>query len=267
MVLTIASSTGQQQRVYYGLDNFPMNHVHSPAETAIARHDDLISVLAALGTNLDLPIKEPSAYANSSSNFSILDWVRMAKLGLSKHIQTTEESLRPPVSDLNVAADWKGRYATLLQEVKTTQHKHMYTSDNLHISLKTLHEMNGIMQYLCELEWLLVARNAQSLADSGQNSYGPHSRMLTVPVLQPFVAPASYVYLTLNGGYNQMWVPKHLTTAYDELFEACFTGDNAKIQQLCFPPDGSTTPPIQISAQTVKPQDRWPSSGRDFRYI
>jgi hypothetical protein len=239
-----------------------MNSVHSPAETAIARHDDVISLLAALGTNLNVIIKQHLSYSPTSS-LSLLDWVRVARTGLSKHILTTEQSVQPSEPILDMASRttyWKGCYAALLQEVKTIQSKKA-RAVALQDHSKILHELNGIMQYLCELEQLLVAHNAQTaneiLYSDQKTNVGPAQPQLPEPAPE-----ASSRYAYPSPGYGQFWVPKHLTTAYDELFEACFAGDNAKIQQLCFPPEGSSTPPIQISVQTVKPQDRWVGLGR-----
>ncbi len=46
-----------------------------------------------------------------------------------------------------------------------------------------------------------------------------------------------YVFINKTH-YRRQYVPKHLVEAYDELYEVCFTGDDAKIQHLCLPIDG-----------------------------
>ena len=58
-------------------------------------------------------------------------------------------------------------------------------------------------------------------------------------------------FYTLGNSWNSsMPVPGHLLPAYEELFEACRTGDNAKIEELCLPKDGKAEKPlIQVTAQ------------------
>ncbi|PBL01634.1 ankyrin [Armillaria gallica] len=46
-------------------------------------------------------------------------------------------------------------------------------------------------------------------------------------------------FLLSKGFYRHDYIPASLNASYDDLYEACFTGDNDKIQQLCLPPEGS----------------------------
>ena len=48
-------------------------------------------------------------------------------------------------------------------------------------------------------------------------------------------------------------VPRHLLTSYDELYEACYVGDNEKIQTLCLPAEGTIHGSIllNISVKTM----------------
>lgn len=262
--LMAPNSTGQQRRVHYRAgNNNPMHGVFSPAETALSRHDDVLSLLVALGANVDLGIKLgiDNTYA-TASHLSLLDWVRIAERGLSQQILTKEQSvlLSEPQPNSTVDANWKGCYGASLQELKTAQSKKAF-SNSLEDHAKTLHEMYGIKDYLGEVEQLLVEHNARTWSELYPDQlpgFVAGQFQLPTPV-HDVVAPSTYMYHGV--GYSPLWVPKHLTAVYDELYEACFTGDNAKIQQLCFPPNGSTIPPIQISVQTAKPQDRWAGPG------
>ena len=62
-----------------------------------------------------------------------------------------------------------------------------------------------------------------------------------------------YKLMTRNS-WNRETCFLHLLDSYDELFEACWTGDNAKIQELCLPPAKknakSNTTPLQISVKS-----------------
>jgi hypothetical protein len=62
--------------------------------------------------------------------------------------------------------------------------------------------------------------------------------------------------------YSTNLVPAHLKVLYDELYQACWTGDNATIQELCLPKHISDDKePIQISVQTTFDDSITPMSG------
>ncbi|KAG9049850.1 hypothetical protein FS837_008900 [Tulasnella sp. UAMH 9824] len=55
-------------------------------------------------------------------------------------------------------------------------------------------------------------------------------------------------------GYGEAYPGTHLIPLYDELYEACWNGDNDKISALCYPPKDDSTPsgirqPLQITAR------------------
>jgi hypothetical protein len=66
-------------------------------------------------------------------------------------------------------------------------------------------------------------------------------------------------------GYNRLGeykTPVHLKVFYDELYEACWKGDNATVRELCLPKyvaEGKE--PIQIAAQTKTAGNPYPSHG------
>jgi hypothetical protein len=64
-----------------------------------------------------------------------------------------------------------------------------------------------------------------------------------------------------HGKYTTTPVPLHLKVFYDELYEACWKGDNASIQELCLPKQvAERKEPIQIVVQ-ARLCDRFASSG------
>ena len=85
-----------------------------------------------------------------------------------------------------------------------------------------------------------------------QSSEAPTSSDRTFQ-LQGHIAPQTSGYIRhVRNSYSTIPVPAHLKVLYDELYEACWTGDNATIQELCLPKhisDGKE--PIQISVQTT----------------
>ena len=57
-----------------------------------------------------------------------------------------------------------------------------------------------------------------------------------------------------QGKYTNPPVPAHLKVFYDELYEACWKGDNSFIRELCLPKQvAEGKEPIQIVVQTTTP--------------
>ena len=67
-------------------------------------------------------------------------------------------------------------------------------------------------------------------------------------------------YKLLRSGWGTDMCLPHLLDSYDELFEACWRGDNAKIQELCLPPAKKSgklnTSPLQISVKCTGISDK-----------
>ena len=65
----------------------------------------------------------------------------------------------------------------------------------------------------------------------------------------------NYDFVGVSLRYNRTNLPHHSVPRYHELYEACFKGDNEKIQALCLPPDGVQVDetPLRITVQLGEP--------------
>lgn len=103
----------------------------------------------------------------------------------------------------------------------------------------------------------LETRNYYARADSILRSYSTVSPQVQQSSEAPTVQTSVLQHGTTQGrGYarhtklSTVLIPAHLKVLYDELYEACWTGDNATIQELCLPKHlAEDKEPIQISVQ------------------
>jgi hypothetical protein len=62
----------------------------------------------------------------------------------------------------------------------------------------------------------------------------------------------SRFYVSLTSCYNcGGTIPQHLSGSYDELYEACYVGDNEKIQSLCLPTAGAKSGSILLNISVM----------------
>lgn len=105
----------------------------------------------------------------------------------------------------------------------------------------------------------LETRNYYTRADSILRSYStvpPQVQQSNEAPTVPTIVHWQQHGTTQGQGYarhtklSTVLIPAHLKVLYDELYEACWTGDNATIQELCLPKHlAEDKEPIQISVQ------------------
>lgn len=245
---------------YYHSAANMMQNVYAPAETAIARRDDVIQLLVGLGVDVNLRTKQAQIYSDDSDEAkrTLLDWVRFAIQSLSKQIS---QAKCDPLSWSHQSAfsGWKDYHSTLTRNIAVRAAEAETASTD---RTKLLRDLKDAMEYFVEVEQLLVAHQAKSRQDAQQDQQ-MDSPTSAVPAELPDITSSNQrtEYARHGSRYNSDFVPKHLMLLYDELYDACFNGDNNKIQQLCLPPPGSKVEPIQISVQTADPDNRWSSAG------
>jgi hypothetical protein len=235
-----------------------MHDMHMPVETAIARHDDVIELLVALGADVNLPTKQALQYPYSSDNRrSLFDWVCYAVRWMSDEISKKQATTE---SECSIVPGWKGYHANLLRANDIVQEKLLAKDQATTNKDQALHGLIKIKGYFVDVERLLVSRQAKTWNDlyPEEKDKSTASQSITTPS-RASPSEGQSQYLRMSGGY----APQYLSSSYDELYEACFTGNNEKVQQLCLPPSGFKTQayPLQISVQTVHPVNQWSSTG------
>jgi hypothetical protein len=211
-----------------------------PVEVALVQRDEVVSLLAALGATID-------AYVGPSyqPNMTPLQWTSamLAKL--------RTPSVSSPTQDPLTGDTW-GQYHAYLAAVLPAKEDGSVTAPQLHMLRTT------VVPQLDE-EHALETRDYYARAESILRSYS------AVPMPQsvetPTVQTSGQQQHTLQGSkyfrhtkVSLVPIPAHLKVLYDELFEACWTGDNGVIQELCLPKHlAEGKEPIQISVQISVP--------------
>ncbi|TFY63651.1 hypothetical protein EVG20_g6224 [Dentipellis fragilis] len=215
------------------------SNIFLPVEVALARHDYIVQMLIALGAEAQFKIK---SFANSDPTFqhTALDWTRKALKYYNpaeffkRNEVTTERPLDAPAGD-----SWS-EYKAYLKSFEST-HYARHVPDNADPG-----DVARIHSYLLEIETILVEHGAEP-------NPTPAAKPTTPAIVQSnFPKVSGYKRHSAHSRYDL--VPLHLKVLYDELYEACWNGDNAHIEELCLPKHPSKTdPPLQISVQTAHP--------------
>ncbi|KAG5637903.1 hypothetical protein H0H81_002731 [Sphagnurus paluster] len=243
----------------FGVNN-TINEVFFPVETAIAKNDDIAELLIALGAEFNVPIRQ-SRGDNSDNTWrrTIIDWVRFGVAFMTKKIEdakTTAEESKEAIS----ATGWKKYHANMVKDDRASQNEmaaqrnHAFTQDR---------KYQDSLNYLVDIERVLVAHGAKAWNDL----YPEKPSTATIGVNQTQYrhqnSPASgYVLLSKSQYGSNNFVPPSLCPAYDELYEACFVGENKKIEHLCLPQEESKeTTPLNILVQTADDENAWTKTG------
>ena len=241
--------------------------IYLPMETALAQHDEVISLLAALGAEVDVQIK--SSTASHMQRLSLLQWTSKAVSILGsktapKPIQAPENLPDSPAGDTwsqyraYLVAVVPHRKAEVLGPVLSSPRKVLrgtvYTQrDDCTSETK---EYFTFAESVLRAHGATLPEAASTSEESATSGVGFQTHVLQ-----------SSGYLR-QGRYTYSPVPVHLKVFYDELYEACWKGDNATIRELCLPKrveEGKE--PIQIVAQTTNLSDSVPGSGASLSAV
>ncbi|KAG6826324.1 hypothetical protein H0H92_000325 [Tricholoma furcatifolium] len=207
------------------------NAAFDALETAIAKYDDVAQLLLSLDNlvNFNAGLRDSRhAHVPASRRQTILDWVRFSIKTLSEKISSGSGNKTPGASlsaDQSISP-WKDFYAKLLKEREASASSPSPDHD-------LLSRQQACQSYLVDIERLLVARGAKTW-----NDIYPDQASMQIP-----------------GNENTVSRGRKPSARYAELYEACFAGDNQKIEQMCLPKEQipSTGPPplnIFVEANT-----------------
>ena len=217
----------------------PRGRIHLPVEVAIVQHDEVVSLLAALGATVDMSIN-PSYLPD----MTLLQWTSgiLAKLQTPSVSGPTQE---PPIGDT-----WAQYNAYLTAVLPTKEAEGPVTA----VMPRRL--PSTVMPQLDEAH-ALAMRDYYAHAESILLTYSTKTQVPQSGVT-PTAQTSTLQRRTLQGSgyvrhtkFSVVSIPAHLKVLYDELYEACWTGNNAAIQELCLPNLAEGKEPIQISVLTT----------------
>ncbi|KAF5379120.1 hypothetical protein D9615_005878 [Tricholomella constricta] len=252
----------QRQLFPYGT-NHAINEVFLPVESALARRDDVAQLLIALDADINIGLRESLMHiAQPSRRRTIIDWVRFGINFLSKEISSFQGLLNSPlpteVTENLAATGWKKHLADLVKDDKVTSNE---TLGQGICDDEQLRKYQDSHSYLVDLERVLVAHGAKAWNDIYPDMPSEVEKEVVNQQFYPRnTAPLSR-YSILGKNRYKDYIPQHLCPLYDELFEACFIGDNKKIEQLCLPQEKSkNTTPLTIFVVVVH-EKSWAETG------
>lgn len=222
--------------------------IYTPVETAIHRHDPAIYLLVGLGASLDVGIKQ--SYRGSwASKASLLEAVE----AIVKNIDKEMERLRRPAElesmdvDHTDQPEWKVWIIKSNQAIKDFNKK----ENNKQQDNKRINELTRMKDYLEEVLGLMKEKKAKTwnqIHPDDEKKETNDSTEKQEKTEVPF-------FSVWSSGWWVTPVLREKAPLYEELYEACWNGDDNKIRELCLPPPEGTTrkvAPIQIVCKTTE---------------
>lgn len=197
-----------------------------------------------------------SVQRHTQDKYSLLDWVRFVQSWSDKRIQVIDESNETSALT-ETHKTWCGFRNQLFADWRQTAESH---KKNKHDE-ERLNYLDA-KGYLADTESFLLSKGAKTW-----NEIFPDkpitNKDLDADFVNSSVDEERYRQLSVIGFYRHDYIPASLNASYDDLYEACFTGDNDKIQQLCLPLEGSeiASTLLSMSVYVVNPASKWSDTG------
>ncbi|KAF7319941.1 Ankyrin repeat protein [Mycena kentingensis (nom. inval.)] len=261
---------------------------NSTIEAALLRNDDIVRLFTELGAETNTGVKQ-AMQRNSRPEIrrTFLDWVRYAISWCDERIAEFELKINPPTSDsvnaTGSSSPWAAHLAKVIADSKAKLAASITNrSDKTEpYEVQRQKKWKDIKGYMVDTEAFLVEHGAKtwsevfptnvttaseaqqpvglfgtSMAFSAPSSTfgdGGLSAALLAKQAEKAAAakgPTGPRFNLLTGNWNGDFVPSYLESLYDELFEACFAGNNARVQEMCLPakaPAKDSNLPLQIA--------------------
>ncbi|KAF7300977.1 putative ankyrin repeat protein [Mycena indigotica] len=203
----------------------------SPIEVALQIYTarDVLPLLIQLGANISSGVWHALTHDNRAENRqTFLDWLRYAQEVVDHEISELTRKIdryRLPTGDSVTHPGWKGHLQALREKHRLSMQDQEWFSER-----NRREDAIRCKLYLIEMEKLFLDNGAKTWAEAYPDVVS--SAKFELPT--SFSNPKCNYHRMVNP-WNQEPVPSHLDERYDELFEACFVGDNNKIQELCLP--------------------------------
>jgi len=222
--------------------------VHTPVETAIHRHDPAIHLLVGLGASLDVGIKQ--SYRGSwSRKASLLEAVEAIVKNINKELGRLRRPVEPESMDIDHTdqPEWKTWIIKSNQAIKDFDKR----GKNKQQYNKRINELTRMKDYLEEVLGLMEEEKAKTWNQIHPDTEKKENSDIT----DKQEKPESHFFCVWSSDWWTTPVLREKAPLYEELYEACWTGDDDKLRELCLPPpEGATrkVAPIQIVCKTTE---------------
>lgn len=227
------------------------NNVIMPIEIAMANRDDVVKLLLDMGAECNFATQRSlQAYGNESS--APLDYARWAQKKALHDLTTNDVAEDESTAVGQVRTPWQTYCTKLVNDLVPQPQANPNESE-----IKRGKEDTA--SFFADTERLLERHGAKPWNDLFPD------KPQTTNVESQFRASDTDggdekkdKYHQITTHYSRTFIPRLLNAQYDELFEACYAGDNDKIQELCLPPDGTVSDRtlLSMSVSLVDPNNR-----------
>ena len=234
-----------------------LNLAFHPVESAMTNGDDLVHLLVRLGASVNtIPktIAESSYYKNK---ISLKDWIDNEIRKLDGRIKPVDGPAMLSVTTPPEPSGWEKFYREYQESLKTLTEeeirKQVLQNEKKEREKLEKHEkLEDAKAYFVEVKQLIEEHGAKTSGKVSKDE--TPSRSDSPSTMEP---NPSYKFLSTGYNYRSRDVPQHLSSSYDQLYEACYVGDNEKIQSLCLPAEGaqSGSTLLNISVKMVDNTD------------
>ncbi|RPD55207.1 ankyrin [Lentinus tigrinus ALCF2SS1-7] len=238
--------------------------IHWPVETALYKTSDVLETLLNLGADFNIGMRLAyNSYSNENSRLSLLDAVRGMMTAIKKELSMTiskveQDNDMEKFEELAEQSGWMGNHweevISILRnsEGKRADGAPMVLGHNEETQKKMKKNLNLTLDFLTKAEELLVSRGAKTWKElyPDQPTTDDPSNYFRTGVFRSWRSRNDLEFFRMTGTWGFEQVPSHLTARYNELYDACSDGDNAKIEELCLPKDGKSDQQlIQITSR------------------
>ena len=219
---------------YDSIKNY-LDLAYHPVETAITNGDDLVHLLVRLGASVNRIPKRIAESSYMKNDTSLKDWIDSEIYKLDTRIKSVANA--PTVLSVTTPPEcfgWQKFYRKYQESLKTFTEEEIRKQVLQHEKkgrdkLENLEKLEDAKAYFVEVK--------QLIEDHGAKTLGKLENPIQIDSPSTMEPSPSYKFLS-NGRYSRD-VPQHLSSSYDQLYEACYAGDHEKIQSLCLPAEGA----------------------------
>ena len=221
---------------YKSIKNY-LDLAYHPVESAMTNGDDLIHLLVRLGASVNTIPKTIAESSLFENKILLKDWIDNEIDTLDTRIKSVVKAPAASITIPPECSGWKKFYREYQESLRTPteEERRQINEREERERLEKLEKLEDAKAYFVEVKQLIEDHGAKTLGkvstdenpSLGWNLSGTPSK----------VDPNAYKFLST--GYVFCDVPQHLSSSYDQLYEACYTGDNEKIQSLCLPAEGT----------------------------
>lgn len=252
--------------------------IYRPVETALANGDYIIDVLLELDAEFNVgTLQSQGRY--SAERRTILDWVVDALQtdlprridDVTKECEDLEKKLeKKTYSPPENIKTWKEYYDDFFERYTIAENDLGMENNKRQREEKkrALESIESTKEYLQHVRSALEAMGAKTWEELNPVSEDPKKGRVPTHITRSYMPAVADIkeepkpkYMLLSKNRHNNLVQLDLSERYDELFEAAFKGDDAKIEKLCVPGPGSDAVPVQITVQALKPNDRRTRTG------